>query len=200
MTPNFLAVALTAACLPFRNATLLKKSDKCVSFRLPIALAFCLKAIFNRLLPLGILLLSTLPPDILLFGASLAHETNCFDEFIRRFLLHVLPKGFFKVRYYGIFSSRHRKENIETARQLLAQETENKKEEALEDGARVWEKQDTVWDEILKLIKNHRQPNCPACKMGRLHFAGIVRKYPGSLDSNWLKPPFFENIEYKTNS
>ena len=26
-------------------------------------------------------------------------------EFIRRFLLHVLPKGFFKVRYYGIFSS-----------------------------------------------------------------------------------------------
>jgi len=72
------------------------------------------------------------------------------DEFIRRFLLHVLPKGFFKVRYYGIFSSRHRKENIETARRLLAQETENKKEEALEDGARVWEKQDTVWDEILE--------------------------------------------------
>ncbi|MCF8360840.1 MAG: transposase [Prolixibacteraceae bacterium] len=31
------------------------------------------------------------------------------DEFIRRFLLHVLPKGFFKVRYYGIFSSRYRK-------------------------------------------------------------------------------------------
>jgi len=98
------------------------------------------------------------------------------DEFIRRFLLHVLPKGFFKVRYYGIFSSRHRKENIETARQLLAQETETKKEEALEDGARVWEKQDTVWNEILELIKNHRQPNCPACKKGRLHFAGIVRE------------------------
>lgn len=100
------------------------------------------------------------------------------DEFIRRFLLHVLPKGFFKVRYYGIFSSRHRKENIETARQLLAQETENKKEEALEDGARVWEKQDTVWDEILKLISTYRQPNCPACKRGRLHFAGIVREVP----------------------
>lgn len=100
------------------------------------------------------------------------------DEFIRRFLLHMLPKGFFKVRYYGIFSSRHRKENIETAKQLLELEAENKKEEALEDGDRVWEKQDTVWDEILNLIKNHRQPNCPSCKKGRLHFAGIVRDVP----------------------
>jgi hypothetical protein len=35
------------------------------------------------------------------------------DEFIRRFLLHALPDGFFKVRYYGIFSSRNRKQNIE---------------------------------------------------------------------------------------
>ena len=100
------------------------------------------------------------------------------DEFIRRFLLHVLPKGFFKVRYYGIFSGRHRKENIEKAKQLLAMEAENKKEETIEDGARVWEKQDTVWDEILNLIKNHRQPNCPVCKKGSLYFAGIVREVP----------------------
>jgi hypothetical protein len=100
------------------------------------------------------------------------------DEFIRRFLLHVLPKGFFKVRYYGIFSSRHRKENIETAKQLLKLEAENKKEETIEDGGQTLEKQDTVWDEILNLIKNHRQPNCPVCKKGSLHFAGIVREVP----------------------
>jgi hypothetical protein len=100
------------------------------------------------------------------------------DEFIRRFLLHVLPKGFFKVRYYGIFSSRYRKENIETAKQLLANEAEEKKEEALEDGNQVWEKQDTVWDEILETIRNYRQPNCPQCKKGRLHFAGIVHDQP----------------------
>ncbi|MCA1759990.1 MAG: IS91 family transposase [Bacteroidales bacterium] len=100
------------------------------------------------------------------------------DEFIRRFLLHVLPKGFFKVRYYGIFSSRYRKQNIETARQLLAQETENQKEEALEDGAQILEKQDTVWTEILECIRNFRQPNCPACKKGRLRFAGLVKDIP----------------------
>jgi hypothetical protein len=100
------------------------------------------------------------------------------DEFIRRFLLHVLPKGFFKVRYYGIFSSRYRKQNIETAKQLLEEEAAAKKEEALEDGARVWEKQDTVWCEIRELIKSFRQPNCPACKKGRLRFAGLVKDVP----------------------
>ena len=42
-----------------------------MSFKLPIALAACLKAILSLLLPLGILLLSILPPLILLFGASL---------------------------------------------------------------------------------------------------------------------------------
>jgi hypothetical protein len=98
------------------------------------------------------------------------------DEFIRRFLLHVLPTGFFKVRYYGIFSSRYRKENIETARQLLEQEAENQQEEAQEDGCRIWEKQETVWNGILMLINNYHSPNCPACKKGRLRFAGIVRE------------------------
>jgi len=100
------------------------------------------------------------------------------NEFIRRFLLHVLPKGFFKVRYYGIFSSRHRKQNLETAKQLLQQEAESRKEEALEDGCRIWEKQKTVWNEILECIRNFRQPNCPKCKKGRLHFAGLVKDVP----------------------
>ena len=100
------------------------------------------------------------------------------DEFIRRFLLHVLPKGFFKVRYYGIFSSRYRKQNIETAKQLLQQETETRKEEALEDGRGFWEKQETVWNKILECIRNFRQPNCPKCKKGRLRFAGLVRDVP----------------------
>jgi hypothetical protein len=42
------------------------------------------------------------------------------DEFIRRFLLHVLPKGFHRIRHYGLFASATRKANIARARQLLA--------------------------------------------------------------------------------
>jgi hypothetical protein len=41
-------------------------------------------------------------------------------EFIRRFLLHVLPKGFHRIRHYGLFASGNRAETIARARQLLA--------------------------------------------------------------------------------
>jgi hypothetical protein len=40
-------------------------------------------------------------------------------EFIRRFLLHVLPKGFHRIRHYGLFASANRTESIATARALL---------------------------------------------------------------------------------
>jgi len=39
-------------------------------------------------------------------------------EFIRRFLMHVLPKGFVKVRYYGLLASRNRKTKLELCRKL----------------------------------------------------------------------------------
>lgn len=100
------------------------------------------------------------------------------DEFIRRFLLHVLPKGFFKVRYYGIFSSRYRKQNLETANAILTQEAVDRKEEDMEDGLQTWDRQDTVFRGILEAISNCQKPNCPACKKGRLHFAGIVHDDP----------------------
>jgi hypothetical protein len=41
-------------------------------------------------------------------------------EFIRRFLLHVLPKGFHRIRHYGLFASATRKANIARIRDLLA--------------------------------------------------------------------------------
>ncbi len=42
------------------------------------------------------------------------------DEFIRRFLLHVLPKGFHRIRHYGLLASATRKANVARARALLA--------------------------------------------------------------------------------
>jgi len=41
-------------------------------------------------------------------------------EFIRRFLLHVLPSGFHRIRHYGLFAGTVRASSIERARQLLA--------------------------------------------------------------------------------
>ena len=42
------------------------------------------------------------------------------DEFIRRFLLHVLPNGFHRIRHYGLFASGCRAVNIARIRRLLA--------------------------------------------------------------------------------
>jgi Putative transposase/Transposase zinc-binding domain len=41
-------------------------------------------------------------------------------EFIRRFLLHVLPRGFHRIRHYGLLAGATRKANLERARELLA--------------------------------------------------------------------------------
>jgi len=96
------------------------------------------------------------------------------DEFMRRFLLHTLPKGFLKVRYYGIFSCRYRKSNITLAKKLLQQQELQCNEEAMEDGQTAVLKQDTIWAQIKELIQNYRKPNCPSCKKGHMRFAGIV--------------------------
>ena len=41
------------------------------------------------------------------------------DEFIRRFLKHVLPKSFHRIRHYGLFANAHRNDNLARARALL---------------------------------------------------------------------------------
>jgi hypothetical protein len=41
------------------------------------------------------------------------------DEFIRRFLLHVLPRGFHRIRHYGLLAGASRKAHLDRARRLL---------------------------------------------------------------------------------
>src|SRR5713101_1193876 len=45
--------------------------------------------------------------------------TLAIDEFIRRFLIHVLPGGFHRIRHYGLLANGGRADNIAQARQLL---------------------------------------------------------------------------------
>ena len=50
--------------------------------------------------------------------ASVATATLSAPEFIRRFLLHILPTGFHRIRYYGLFGNRHRTAKLARCRQL----------------------------------------------------------------------------------
>src|SRR5258708_22568125 len=46
--------------------------------------------------------------------------TLATSEFIRRFLIHVLPQGFHRIRHYGLFAGGARIDNVARARELLA--------------------------------------------------------------------------------
>ena len=72
------------------------------------------------------------------------------EEFIRRFLLHVLPKGFHRIRHYGLLASAGCKTNISRARQLMAAPMPAVGPPAADDAA---DPQTTT---------DHRPP-CPCC-------------------------------------
>jgi len=77
-------------------------------------------------------------------------------EFIRRFLLHILPHGFYKIRYYGILSSRNHKTKLTRCKRLLhAVETEK----AISD---------LVWQELLFELTGFDWRICPVCKIGHM--------------------------------
>ena len=55
------------------------------------------------------------------------------DEFIRRFLIHVLPSGFHRIRHYGLLANSGRRDNLKRARELLMDQTDD--EEVTEEDA-----------------------------------------------------------------
>jgi hypothetical protein len=82
------------------------------------------------------------------------------DEFIRRFLIHVLPDGFHRIRHYGLLASATRKANITRIRTLLGANPEPPEESP----------QATI--EIVPLTL--REP-CPCCG-GPMHIVEIFHR------------------------
>ena len=88
-------------------------------------------------------------------------------EFIRRFLLHVFPKGFVRIRYYGFLANRRRKANLDLCRALLGhQPPVDLDTRALAAGG------DDESGQVLRDTDSNEDSEsrrrCPACKKGRL--------------------------------
>ena len=80
------------------------------------------------------------------------------DEFIRRFLLHVLPDRFVKIRHYGLLANRRRKDNIALCRELLGScKTETKGKDT-----------PLTWQKHLLKISGVDITKCPVCKKGTM--------------------------------
>jgi hypothetical protein len=79
-------------------------------------------------------------------------------EFIRRFLLHILPDGFMKIRHYGILCNRHRKAKLARCKELLGvNEGELRHAETAE-----------TWRVMLLRITGIDLSVCPACGQGKM--------------------------------
>ena len=61
--------------------------------------------------------------------------TLASDEFMRRFLLHVLPSGFHRIRHYGLIANTTRKDNLARARELLMSKVTNEPTDAKKNSA-----------------------------------------------------------------
>ena len=53
-------------------------------------------------------------------NSKIKEMTITAEEFIRRFLLHVLPSHFTKIKHYGLLSNRNKKNNIKLCRLLIS--------------------------------------------------------------------------------
>ena len=78
-------------------------------------------------------------------------------EFIRRFLLHILPKGYFKIRYYGLLASRNHRTDLELCKRLL------KVAVKIAEHA-----QKLSWQDLMLELFDIDVRRCPACGNGRL--------------------------------
>lgn len=80
-------------------------------------------------------------------------------EFIRRFLMHVLPKGFVKIRNYGVLSNRMKKKQLKLIRKKLASQVYKAKLAGLKT------------DELLLALYGINIKLCPCCQSSNYHLA-----------------------------
>ncbi len=95
------------------------------------------------------------------------------DKFIHRFLQHVLPKGFVKVRYYGLFSPAHRQKLAALRAQLAAQSTDTPTSIPVADAS--------TSSEIPPTATTTRTVRCPTC--------GHVMQHQATLPPLGRAPP-----------
>jgi hypothetical protein len=77
------------------------------------------------------------------------------EEFLRRFLLHVLPRGFVRIRHFGLLANRHRRATIACARHLLGQTAPT--------------------TSVADSPPADRDRTCPVCRQGQWQIVEVLR-------------------------
>ncbi len=100
-------------------------------------------------------------------------------EFIRRFLMHVLPRGFVRIRHYGFLANPRCEENLSLCRQFLGVAHSNAEVSSAED-----------WEQRYERLAGNSINQCPICRQGHMAFVEIIKAFrqnrpsPARMDSS----------------
>ena len=95
-------------------------------------------------------------------------------EFIRRFLLHILPSGFQRLRHYGLLANRGRQAKLRLCRVLLQQPRSAARPVPPAP------QEPPAPDQLVTV--------CPVCQRGRMSWVETLRRQP-DLCARWMQPP-----------
>jgi hypothetical protein len=104
------------------------------------------------------------------------HKETTVDavEFIRRFLLHVLPKGFTRIRHFGFLANRNRKKKLALVRDLLA----------IHNASQAHDVRTTRPSPSSEQDQHEQHRSCPKCDDGTLLVVGTLPAAPTSIDDS----------------
>jgi len=100
------------------------------------------------------------------------------ESFISRFMMHVVPRRFVRIRYYGILSHRNKKRAVEACREFFEIVKKN-------------EKIPDTWIEIYLCVTGKNISCCPVCKKGVMRVKEIISPL------RYRAPPCYERVSEK---
>jgi len=95
------------------------------------------------------------------------------DEFIRRFLIHVLPEGFQRIRYYGFLGNRYRQQKLARCRQLLGMQIPAQQTKAASPSKDFQDRYEELTGRSLR--------QCPQCRQGQMVIVELLPRFVGSV-------------------
>lgn len=112
------------------------------------------------------------------------------EEFMRRFLLHVVPRGFVRIRYYGFLANRFRAKYLQQCRRLLDPHDAVGQPEPLQHA-----------DQSLPTPEPAEGERCPRCTAGRMKFDQPIepRPWSASLSAGETLAEFVTTKSYDTS-
>jgi hypothetical protein len=114
-------------------------------------------------------------------GQRLRTRTLDAVEFLRRLMLHVLPKGLHKVRYFGFLANRHRSAKLAHCRTLVRQGV-------AAIGMREMADTDNVLAEEQAGVSTQPGDACPVCQQGRMQLVKTSYHHRAAWDLSVAVP------------